>query len=801
MEQMLKILRKSFLIILTFFSSCSTLAPKSKIIPPQQINQHLLWYNAPAKEWLEAMPVGNGRLGAMVFGDPYHERIQLNEDSLWPGGPDWGNSKGNVEDLNFLRNLIKQGKIEQADREIVDRFSYQGVVRSHQTMGDLYVDFPDRGPVENYRRTLSLNNAEVVVSYDSEGAKYTQKVIASAPDNVLLIEFSTTSKEGMNLNLKLDRPKDHGHNTVRIGNPSGAEISMKGEVTQLGGKKFSQAAPLDYGVKFETLLKAETKGGIVSAHEGSLLLRGVKKATIKIVANTSYYDSKFLERNRAEMKRLSGKAYQEIFQAHVKDYQQFFNRVDFRLGNEHREEFPINVRLQKVSEGEEDLALIADLFQFGRYLLISSSRPGTNPANLQGIWNEHIEAPWNADYHLNVNLQMNYWPAEVTNLSELHMPLFDFTDRLIERGRITAKEQYGINRGAVAHQASDLWAPAFMRAEQPYWGSWIHGGGWLARHYWEHYLYTGDMDFLRSRGFPALKAFTEFYLDWLVWDEKSQRWISFPETSPENSYINSEGKSGAVAYGTAMGHQIIADVFDNVLSAASILEIEDRFVKEVKEKRSLLTPGIVIGPDGRLLEWNETFEEQEKGHRHISHLYALHPGDAINPAKPEIFDAAKKVIDYRLSHGGAGTGWSRAWMINFSARLLDGKAAEENVSKFLQISLADNLFDLHPPFQIDGNFGFTAGVAEMLLQSHEGFLRILPALPKSWKNGSISGLKARGDITVAIEWKEGKLNLLKLKSKKPKQLKVKYDSDEVLLDLPAGVEVKLDQQLNIISNK
>lgn len=801
MEQIQKFVRLFSLIILIFFNSCASIIPQSKITSDSRENQHLLWYDAPAKEWLQAMPMGNGRLGAMVFGDPYHERIQLNEDSLWPGGPDWGNSKGNAEDLEYVRTLIKQGKIEQADREIVDRFSYKSVVRSHQTMGDLYIDFPGRGPVENYKRSLNLNNAEIVVSYDSEGAQYTQKVVASAPDNVLIIQFLTTSKEGLDLNLRLDRPLDHGNHTVEISNPSASEISMIGEVTQHGGRKSSRPAPLDYGVRFETLLKAEAEGGSITAHKGTLRVRGVKKAILKIVANTSFYDSEFAQRNRAQMNRLAGKTYEEIYQTHLEDYQELFDRVNFKLGKERRKQLPTNVRLQKVSEGDEDLPLISDLFQFGRYLLISSSRPGTNPANLQGIWNEHIEAPWNADYHLNVNLQMNYWPAEVTNLSELHMPLFDFTDRLIERGRITAKQQYGIGRGAVAHQASDLWAPAFMRAEQPYWGSWIHGGGWLARHYWVHYLYTQDKDFLKSRGYPAMKAFAEFYLDWLVWDEKLQKWISFPETSPENSYVTPEGKTAAVSYGAAMGHQIIADVFDNVLSAAKVLDIEDNFVKEVRAKRKHLVSGIVIGPDGRLLEWDKAFEEKEKGHRHMSHLYALHPGDAITPAKPEIFDAAQKVIDYRLSHGGAGTGWSRAWMINFTARLLDGEAAGENISKFLQISLADNLFDLHPPFQIDGNFGFTAGVAEMLLQSHEGFLRILPALPASWESGSISGLKARGDITVAMEWQDGKLAHLNLKSKKQKQLKIKYADDEVIVNLPAGVEVRLDHQLDIISNK
>ncbi|WP_409187175.1 glycosyl hydrolase family 95 catalytic domain-containing protein [Antarcticibacterium sp. 1MA-6-2] len=498
------------------------------------------------------------------------------------------------------------------------------------------------------------------------------------------------------------------------------------------------------------------------------------------------------------MRRLSNIKYSEIFKRHVRDHQKYFNRVSLQLGDSQKVNLPTDIRLKNLATGKEDLGLVADLFQFGRYLLISSSRPGTNPANLQGLWNEHIAAPWNADYHLNVNLQMNYWPAEVTNLTELHMPLFDFTDKLIERGRITAREQYGIKRGAVAHQATDLWAPAFMRAEQPYWGSWIHGGGWLAQHYWEHYNFTKDKTFLRERAFPAIKSFAEFYLDWLVWDEKTQKWVSFPETSPENSYLNKEGKRAAVSYGSAMGHQIIAEVFDNILSAAEVLEIEDDFVKEVKEKRKNLFPGIVVGPDERLLEWNEPYEEPEKGHRHLSHLYGLHPGNDIIQSTPGAFEAAKNSIDYRLQHGGAGTGWSRAWMINFNARLLDGRSAKENIDKFMQISLAKNLFDLHPPFQIDGNFGFTAGVAEMLLQSHEDFIRILPALPESWENGEIAGLKARGDIEVDIRWEKGLLKELVLRAKEGKKQKIHYAGTEVVINLLSGKEVILSADLKTL---
>ena len=782
--------KKPLLLLFLILISCSS----SQLNEDQEIdemNSHLLWYTQPAATWMQALPVGNGRFGAMVFGDPHQERIQLNEDSMWPGGPDWGNSKGSVEDLEFIRKLIEEGEIEKADKEMVERFSYKDVVRSHQTMGDLFIDFHDRDSVQNYQRSLDLNTASVNVNYTINGESYSQKVFASAPDEVLLVELATSNPEGMDFTLSMSRPEDHGHPTVRLTNPSDSEISMSGEITQYGAVKHSEPAPLDYGVKFETLLKAEPIGGEMMAENGSLILEGVQKVVLKLVASSSFYHEDYKAQNQLLLEQLESKSLSELWRRHVADYRAYFDRVDFQLGNSELDSIPTDQRLKRIKSGKEDPDLVTDLFQYGRYLLISSSRPGTNPANLQGIWNQHLEAPWNADYHLNINLQMNYWPAEVTNLSELHQPLFAYTDRLIERGRITAREQYGIDRGAVLHQASDLWAAPFMRARMAYWGSWIHGGGWLSQHYWTHYQYTQDKQFLKERAYPALKAFAEFYLDWLVWDEELQKWVSTPEMSPENSYITEEGKSAALAYGSAMGHQIIAEVFDNTLSAAEILRIEDDFVAEVRQKRKDLFPGVVVGEDGRILEWNRPYEEAEKGHRHISHLYALHPGVQITAANSEAFEAAKKSIDYRLQHGGAGTGWSRAWMINFNARLHDAASARENVNKFMEISLAENLFDLHPPFQIDGNFGFTAGIAEMLLQSHEGFLRILPALPESWKRGSIRGLMARGNVEVDLEWDNGLLKRAVLRSGEDKSRKLHYQGKEIVVDLKAGEDLEV----------
>ena len=782
-------LKITFLISLLTLISCQ----KKESV---ETHQQILWYEQPAENWMQALPVGNGRLGAMVFGNPQNERIQLNEDSMWSGGPDWGNSKGTVEDLNQIRQLLKEGKNHEVDQLIVEKFSYKSIKRSHQTMGDLFISFKNEKKIENYKRSLSLDDALVSVNYMSEGNEFSEKVFASAVDDVLVIELTSTAEDGMNFSLKLDRPLDNGHVTIKLSNPSNNEIIMDGMVTQYGGVKDSKPFPIDYGVKFETRLKVRNESGTIEAKNGELILKGVQKATLFIVCNTSFYHENYKERNIINLTALEDKSFEYLLKRHTRDYKKLYDRMDFDLGGHELDSLATDKRLKRIEDGYDDPDLVAKLFQYGRYLLISSSRPGTNPANLQGIWNDHIEAPWNADYHLNINLQMNYWPAEVTNLSELHEPFFDLLDRLIVRGKITAKEQYGIDRGAVLHHATDLWAAPWMRAERAYWGSWIHGGGWCAQHYWEHFQYTQDKEFLKNRAYPAMKSFAEFYLDWLVKDEQSNTWVSVPETSPENSYFAADGKPAAVSFGSAMGHQIIADVFDHVLEAAKILGDESEFVQEVKTKRAELHPGIVVGEDGRILEWNEPYDEPEKGHRHMSHLYALHPSDQIIASDTIAFEAAKKTITHRLQYGGAGTGWSRVWMINLNARLFDQKSAEENIRKFLQISVADNLFDEHPPFQIDGNFGFTAGVAELLMQSHEGFIRILPTLPDNWNAGKITGLKARGNIEISIEWKDGKLTKIGLSSKHDINKKIVYKNLEKEIQLKADQTIWLDANLN-----
>lgn len=764
-----------FSTLLLVFTCCLT------GIHAQQIRE--IWYNEPASDWDHALPVGNGRLGAMVFGNPTKERLQLNEDSLWPGGPEWGDSRGTPEDLKEIRSLILAGKLHEADSIIVERFSYKSVTRSHQTLGDLFLEF-DSVPVSDYKRSLRLDSALVKTTFHAQGYAINQTVFASAADNVLVVHLGTDNPQGLNVKIRLSRPEDNGHKTAQVAVENNMLV-MRGEVTQYGGARDSKPEPVNHGVKFETVLTPQISGGRIIPEGNILHLEGAQQATLLLVAATSFYHENPSAANDSTIQQIQKSTYTDLLQRHVSDHQALFNRVSLNLHGPNLDTLSTSERLARIKKGETDLGLETLLFDFGRYLLLGSSRPGTNPANLQGIWNEHIQAPWNADYHLNINLQMNYWPAEVTGLSECHLPLFDYTDRLIERGKILAKEQYGMP-GAVVHHASDLWAPAWMRAATPYWGAWIHGGGWLSRHYWEHYAYTQDEIFLKERAYPALKAFSEFYLAWLTKNPDEDGLISFPETSPENSYLTSEGSSVAISNGTAMGYQIIRDVFGNTKAAADILNLDNEFQAKIQDALNSMPTGLQIGPDGRLLEWAEPLAEAEEGHRHMSHLYALYPDEAITASQTELFEAASETIQYRLDHGGAGPGWSRAWIINFYARLLQPESAYEHVQIFLKQSIYENLMDVHPPFQIDGNFGYTAGIAEMLLQSHEEAIRLLPALPKAWAKGEVTGLRARGNITVDMAWELGKIEHITLHCPQSKTVWLRFADKNHQVSISGG---------------
>ncbi|MCT4586776.1 MAG: glycoside hydrolase family 95 protein [Carboxylicivirga sp.] len=753
---------------------------------PEKASDHVLWYKQPAKNWNEALPVGNGRLGAMVFGNSSNERIQLNEDSMWPADLGWDEPAGTPEDLQAIRELLFEGKHTEADQMFVDKFSRKSVVRSHQTMGDLWLDFKHEN-ITDYRRELDIERAISKTIYKSNGHLVSQKVFVSAPNQVMIVHLKTDNPEGFNGEIRLSRPDDNGHPTVKLSTNQKGQLLMTGEVTQRDGKFNSEPAPISSGVKFETLVQVDNKEGKITPATNSLKVEKVKEAVLYLVCNTSYYHNDFSAQNQKNLEKATSIELETLEKQHIVDYQSLYNRVKLSLNGVNQDSIPTDQRIKNISEGKTDLGLETMLFNYGRYLLICSSRQGSNPANLQGLWNEHLNAPWNADYHLNINLQMNYWLANVTNLDELNQPLFDYVDKLVENGQVTAQKNFGCNGAFIPH-ATDLWAPTWLRAPTAYWGCSLGASGWLMQHYWQHYLYTKDEGFLKETAFPAIEQVARFYSDWLIEDPRDGYLVSAPSTSPENRFYDADGRQVASCMGSAMDQQVIQEVFDNYLQACSELNIENELSKKITEQRQQLRPGFVLGEDGRILEWDREYKEPEPGHRHMSHLYGFHPGTAVTKsATPDLLDAVNKTLQHRLDNGGAGTGWSRAWLINCYARLMDGNQAHKHIGLLFKKSMFINLFDAHPPFQIDGNFGYTAGVAEMLLQSHEdGLIRILPALPDAWKDGSVKGLKARDNIEVDIKWSDKIVKEVKLLSKKDLTIKLLIDNNEVEATLLAN---------------
>jgi len=768
------------LIILFLLTACQ------KNLQKGQHAGDILWYNHPADNWEEALPLGNGRLGVMVFGKTSNELIQLNDDSMWPADMGWNEPDGNRQDLEGIRSLLFKGMNTEADNLLVEKFSRKRIVRSHQTLGDLHINF-DHQNISDYRRELNISKATAKVSYKSDGHLITEELFVSHKHRAIIIEIASQSETGLNGKVSLSRPEDEGYPTASTMTSEDNLLFMRGEVTQRGAIFDSKPAPILEGVKFETCLKINNNGGEIRRGEDYLELKNVRKATICLVSNSSFYHDDYSAQNKIDLEAIQGVDTEILKAEHIRDHQNLYSRVELKLNDTTPDTIPTDERIKSIKEGNPDPGLEALLFQYGRYLLISSSREGSNPANLQGLWNQHIKAPWNADYHLNINLQMNYWPADVTNLGELNAPLFDYIDKLVENGKITASKNFGCS-GAFMPHATDLWAPTWIRAQTAYWGGSFGAGGWMVQHYWRHFEFTCDTAFLKQRAFPAITEVARFYSDWLIEDPRDGKLISAPSTSPENRYIDHTGKSVATCLGSAMDQQVIAEVFDNYIKACRILQISNTLLEKVKQQREQLRPGFVIGSDGRILEWDREYDEHEPGHRHMSHLYGFHPGTSVSKNKtPEIFKAVRKTLDYRLENGGAGTGWSRAWLINCSARLLDGDMAHKHIQLLFQKSIFDNLFDAHPPFQIDGNFGYTAGIAEMLLQSHEeNTINVLPALPPHWKNGYIKGLKARGGLELDIFWRQSVLDKVIIKSKFDKKFNLIYQDREVPIEIRKG---------------